>query len=177
MSMELIETIELTSTQSSLTFSAIPQSYHDLVVLASPRSTESFDYSPLLYRINNSDTGYTGVDVVGNGSSIFSTTAATRTATIVGGTWGRLGDNGVSSANMSANSFSNVSMYFSDYTSSNKKALLVDYVNANQGNPASMELVTQLHSGTSAITQLDFALGNGLYTSGTTFSIYGISNA
>jgi hypothetical protein len=65
---EPIATTTLTTTASNATFSSIPGTYTDLVLIGSPKYTSAGDYLKVTY---NSDTGsnYSITYVLGNGSS------------------------------------------------------------------------------------------------------------
>jgi hypothetical protein len=174
----LLERTELNASAASVTFANIPQSgYTDLKIVMSLRSTVGggTNWDPLLYRFNSSTSGYSTKEVEGTGSAAASSSATTATSTAAGGTWGRLQDYGITTSNQTANTFSNIEFYIPNYTSSNQKSGSFDSVYETNATAAYAEMVATLHTGTSAITTLDFALKDGSFAQYSTFSLYGIA--
>jgi hypothetical protein len=167
---------DLTATAASVTFSNIPQGYTDLKIVMSLRSTVggATNWDPLLYRINSSTSGYSTKEVEGTGSAAASSSATTATSTAAGGTWGRLQDYGITTSNQTANTFSSIEFYIPNYTSSNQKSGSFDSVYETNATAAYAEMVATLHTGTSAISTLDFALKDGSFAQYSTFTLYGI---
>ena len=174
----LLDRIELNATTASVRFDNIPQTgYTDLKVVMSLRSTVGggTNWDPLLYRFNSSTSGYSTREVEGTGSAAASSSATTATSTAAGGTWGRLQDYGITTSNQTANTFSNIEFYIPNYTSSTQKSGSLDSVYETNATAAYAEMVATLHTGTSAITTLDFALKDGSFAQYSTFSLYGLA--
>jgi len=174
----LLERTELNASAASVTFANIPQTgYTDLKIVMSLRSTVGggTNWDPLLYRFNSSTSGYSTREVEGTGSAAASSSATTATSTAAGGTWGRLQDYGITTSNQTANTFSNIEFYIPNYTSSNQKSGSLDSVYETNATAAYAEMVATLHTGTSSITTLDFALKDGSFAQYSTFSLYGIA--
>lgn len=174
----LLDRIELNTTAASIVFDNIPQTgYTDLKIVMSLRSTigGGTNWDPLLYRFNGSTSGYSTREVEGTGSSAASSSATTATSAAAGGTWGRLHDYGITTSNQTANTFSNIEFYIPNFTSSNQKSGSLDSVYETNATAAYAEMVATLHTGTSAIATLAFALKDGSFAANSTFSLYGIA--
>ena len=151
---------------ASVTFSSIPQTFTDLVLLASTRSNIAEDGFSV--RINNdSATNYTVRQINGNGSTVAS---SSYTQGAVGG--GRQPESGYT-----ANTFGNNQFYFPNYTSSNQKSVSIDGVNENNATTVRTQLSASLYPQTAAINRLDAFPGSGSFVQYSTFYLYGISNA
>jgi hypothetical protein len=157
---------------SSMSFTSIPQTYTDLVVLGSTRSTTTD--APLCYRLNSTTSGYTGRYVCGLGTTTESSTLTTLTAG-AGGTWGRAANVGNCVSSDTANTFASWTMYIPNYTSANNKSLSLDVVTENNATAAYPELDALLWSNTAAITTVAFAVYNlGAFAQYSTATLYGI---
>jgi hypothetical protein len=164
--MQLIQHQELASSQASITFSSIPQTFTDLVLVTSLRSNRSGPDTEDSVKIefNGVTTGYSGRWLRGDGantnSSTFSTAFFLQNQN-AGGT--------------TSNTFSNASVYIPNYTSSNNKSLSVDTVNENNATTAWALIVAGLWSNTAAITSLTLTpnVGTALvqYSSATLYGI------
>ena len=173
----LLETIELTQTASSVTFDNLPSSgYTDLKIVLSVRSTNSSaNWDPVLYRFNASTSGYSTKEVYGTGSSTGSASSTTITSTAAGGTWGRIQDYGITTANQTTSTFSNAEFHIHNYLSGNVKSGSFDSVYETNATAAYTELIATLWNDTPAITNISFALKDGSYAAGSTFSLYGVA--
>ena len=101
----LIEAKTLASTATSVTFSAIPATYTDLVVRISARSTLGAGEVGTYYMVLNGDEGavntyYSRTVLTGNGSTATSTRAADQAPWI----WG----SGITANGATSNTFSNI---------------------------------------------------------------------
>jgi hypothetical protein len=157
---ESIATQTLGSAAASVSFTSIPGTYTDLVLVGSPKYTSSGDYLKVTY---NSDTGsnYSITYVLGNGSS-------------------------ASSGRESSTTSMNV-MYMTQTT--NFGVLKIDvqnYSNATTYKTAlfhsddastQTQRVVGLWRSTSAITSITLTCGSNTMTTGSTFSLYGIASA
>ena len=172
-----IETVTVGSGgATSIAFTNIPQTYTDLYVVLSLRSSASGGaYDPILYRFNQSTTGYSARSLYGNGASAGSGTPTTATSTAASGTWGRLNDAGIPTASQTASTFGSTSFYVPNYTSSNNKSVSSETVEENNATTSWMEIDAALWSDVSAITRVDFALKDGSFVQHSTATLYGIS--
>ena len=149
---------------ASVTFSSIPNTYTDLLILSSARSTSST--SSIQAQFNGNATGYTNRELTGSGSAASSSTA----------TGYAYFDVAVSSS-MTANTFSNGSLYIPNYTGSTNKSSSGDGVQENNATAAYMNLDANLWANTAAITSIVLNLNTGSFAQYSTFYLYGIKNS
>jgi hypothetical protein len=165
-----IQTVELTSAQSSISFNNIPQDFTDLYIVTSHRQTQTFGdthgYPGI--RFNNSSSDYSFRRLAGDGSSASSGTSS-------GYIW-VYGNN----AAMTANTFSSTSFYIPNYTMPNSKSVSVDSVEENNATGSILSLLAGQWANTQAINSftffaLDSALNNTpQFVAGTSISLYGV---
>ena len=164
MSLTHIETIELTSSQSSITFSSIPQDYDDLVVLIAARTTRNATGDNLQFSFNGSSSNFTAIRLIGNGGSVLT----------FGNAVSYIGE--APSANNTADTFGNTQVYISNYASSNNKSYSVDDTAENNGSTGHTTLTAGLWSVSTAISSIGiFSETSSSLVSGSTFSLYGVT--
>ena len=152
---------------ASVTFSSIPATYTDLILLSSIRCTAAEDSAFLRYN-NDSGTNYSYRRLLGNGSTVSSSSATSQA---------QLALQFMAESGYTANTFSNNIVYIPNYASGNTKPAFFDSVNeTNAANPR-MLIAAGLWSGTAAISQLNLIPGAGNFAQYSTFTLYGISNA
>ncbi len=162
-----IETITVGSGGvASITFSSIPTTYTDLVVLVSCRSSQvgAFaDYGKITF--NSSSSTFSYRDFYGNGTTASSTNGAVNTIFVYQGNAA------------TASTFGNASIYIPNYTGSNNKSFSIDSVVENNGTTAYQTITAGLWSTTTAINSVGLAPASGTWLEHSTFTLYGISNA
>jgi len=165
MSLTHIETIELGSSQASITFSSIPQDYDDLVLVHSIRTARNNNVrDQLVLSLNGSGSNFSVIKLDGNGSSAGSQSYAV----------GRFAQ--VSTTNATSNTFGNGSLYISNYTASQNKSFSADSVSEDNGSTAYQSIYAGLWSNTSAVTSLSFVSADAFdLLSGSTASLYGVT--
>jgi len=158
-----IETIELGSSQASITFSSIPQEYTDLKILVSARSDRtSADGDEIQMQLNSESSSSIVLYGTGSGVSTYSVTDD-RVAFISGD-------------NVTANTFNNASIYISNYTSTNNKSVSSDSVWENNATRADQALFAFLSTSSEATTSITLNPRVGTnFLAGSTFSLYGIT--
>ena len=163
---ELIEAKTLSTTTASVTFSSIPQTYTDLNLLCSIRSSRSAVAENVLIGFNGSTSSFSSKIIIGQGGSGVDNATVARFIGV---------GNGDTSA---ANTFSNFSVYIPNYTSSNYKSYSADAVNEDNDALAFACLTAGLWSNTASITsiELTLALANNFKVN-CTFYLYGIKNS
>ena len=162
--MQHIETIELGSSQSSITFSSIPQDYDDLVLKISARSDRAAEVASQLDLLYNSSTAnHSSVRLYGSGSSVGSTTDTRPFAGII------------PASASTTNTFSSETIYISNYTATQAKSISTDSVMENNATQSFQDLVAGLWNDTSAITSLEVVDVQANFVSGSTFSLYGVT--
>jgi len=165
--MEHIETIELGSSQSSITFSSIPQDYDDLKILLSARSDRSgANLDDAYLTFNSSSSNYSTISLRGTGSSTNSDDFAGITTQI-----GRLD---IPAPLYTANTFGNISLYISNYTQAQAKSISTDLVTENNDTYSVQRINSYLWNDTAAITSITFnPISN--FVTGTVASLYGVT--
>lgn len=154
----------------NVVFNNIPQTFTDLKVVVSSRSTGS---------------SLDGVYLMPNagGSTLFSITALYGSGSLGTGSYrssntsvgGFATENGTGST---ANTFINAEAYIPNYTGSNFKSWISDSVSEDNstGGQATVRLFAGLYRSTAAITSLTITNDSGLnFAQYSTFSLYGIT--
>ena len=145
----------------SVSFLNIPQTYTDLVVKFSARSTAAS--SDLVYiQPNGLTTNLTYRILYGQGT----------TAGSISGSDGLIGWIDISSD--TANTFGNAEVYIPNYTYANYKSFSTYAVTENNDQQADKSFAASLWSSTAAITSLGFAPSSGSFVQYSTFHLYGI---
>jgi len=163
----LIQTISVTAaSQASIEFISIPQTYTDLVLLYSGRSTRAAGGDDLYIRFNGLSTNLSSRALYGSGSA-----AASFSDASVAYVGYFTGDTGTASV------FSNGSIYIPNYTASVAKSISGDAVNENNSTAATQSLNAGLWNATAAITQINIYALNGNWKQYSSASLYGIKNS
>lgn len=165
MTYELIETITLTSSASSIEFTDIPQDGTDLVLFVSARPDTASIRSYRLH-INNetSGTNYSQRTLEGDGSSAYSTNETSQDRIlfyVAGGT--------------TANTFGSTRIYFSNYAGSTAKPITIDNVTENNATTAYQQLHAANWNNTAAITSIRISDSSVNTLTGSTASLYKIT--
>lgn len=157
--MKLIATSNLASA-NTITFSSIPTTFTDLVVLISVRSVSS----PFLgLGFNGSTSSFANRQLTGDGTNAASTS---RSDTFIGY---------ISGSGDTANTFGNFAIYIPNYQGSTNKSFSVDGVGETNAQGAYQQIVAGLWSNTAPITSIElFQWSSGNFDTGTTASLYGI---
>lgn len=150
---------------SSVSFSSIPQTYTDLSLLISSRNTNNDGSDNMLISLNGSSSNFSGRYLFTNTNGTLNSGTDTTPAGAYNG------------GNTTASTFSNVSVYFPNYTSANYKSFSVDSVAENNGTQSNLYFDAKLWSSTEAITSMSFTCTSGNFAQHTTFTLYGIRNA
>jgi len=170
----LISSQVLSSSAASVTFSAIPSTYTDLVVRLSARCTYSGNaYPNYLYTRFNSDTGtnYSETLLFGQDGTAYSSRSASATFSQM------LTENSDAST---VNTFSNVEFYIPSYLSTSTKPFSNFGVAENNATTAYIiGAGASQYRGTSAISSITFSMsaGAGSFMANSSFYLYGIKNS
>jgi hypothetical protein len=159
-----IATTTLASTATSYTFSSIPATYTDLVLVASPlRDATTGGYVTMQF---NSDTGsnYSNTGLLGNGTSTQSSRTSSQTIAYLN--WGA---DGLSTTNPNT-------MIASFQNYSNTTTYKTYLSRANQAG-STVDAVVGLWRSTSAISTIAVSRSTGSFATGSTFTLYGIKAA
>jgi hypothetical protein len=171
---KLIETKTLAVAVASIEFTSIPQDGSDLVLTCSHRSANGgFADEVITVYWNNTQSGYTARRLVGTGSGTFTDTLTNNNG---GGAGSRVPIGGSSGSTTTANTFSNTTAYFPNYSGSTAKSVLGDGVGENNATTAIQSIHSGLTSSTSAITSITITQYWGTSIAvGSTFSLYKIT--
>jgi len=171
MSMTVIEHIELTGSESSIVLDEIPADYTDLIIVLSLRSSfTGGSNSNMLLRLNDSTGTYTTRGLQGNGSS----TSSSDNIDVIFSGYTYIGS-ALPSATTTANTFSNVQLYFPNYASSNAKSFSTDSVMENNATYSVQHILGHLWSGTAAINKVEIFDSNGNFVQYSSATLYGIT--
>jgi len=159
-----IQTVELTSTQSSISFNSIPQDFTDLIVKFGARTNAADVIDTCLVDFNGISTGFTNRSLYGDpgGASSAQFNEARRAGHATGAT-------------QTANTFSTVELYIPNYAGSTNKSVSVE--SASEGTSSYFEIMigaTQW-SNTAPINSITIRpFGSTSFVSGSSFSLYGV---
>ena len=155
---------------ASVTFSSIPQTYTDLVVKISARSTGSADDNMRLNFNNSSTIINYNRNLWGNGSSALSESVSGSDKLI-----GDYASGYLPNSSTTASTFGNFEITIPNYTVSTYKSVSID--NVSENNSASTYIRTSLGAGlwqnTDAITSIVITNFNN-FTQYSTFTLYGV---
>lgn len=162
----------LTGSQNNITFSSIPSTYTDLVLLVSSRDDAAAGNYRKFYviTVNGNTANYGWTRLTGNSS----TAASTRQT--AGGDWYGSSEAGGNTAS----TFDNNEFYFANYRSSNNKVMSATTVvegNSTTANQTFIEATANLWADTTAISTIVIATTAANFVSGSRFDLYGIKNS
>lgn len=154
---------------SNITFSNIPQTYKDLLLMISARSEAAGPFSDEVIRFNGSMSSFTNKYIYGNGSNAL--WGLNAYSSIGGFTAGMTGNTST------ANAFGAKTIYIPNYTSSEQKVYSVNSAAETNAITAYIHLLFGLWDNTSAITSIQLATDSGVdYGQYTIATLYGIKN-
>lgn len=166
----LISSNVLTSSAASVTFSAIPSTYTDLVLRVSVRSDRAAAFDNIDIRFNgDSAANYSRTIISGDGATVSSsrtTSASSWNSAIVDGN------------TATSNTFSNGELYIPNYTSTSSRT--GSFFGAQEDNNATAYIRgnAYLYRGGSAINSISLVPSNGTnWLTGSSFYLYGIKNS
>ena len=162
MSMTFIQQVELTSAQFSISFTSIPQTFTDLLLVGSFRSTRSARDTPLNMIVNSSQ--FTARNLYG-----YPTDKGSQSPTNYIG-W-------MPGANATASTFGNFQVYIPNYTSAVAKSFSVDIVQEDNQAGAFITITGGLTNSTAAVTTISFndQANIGDFVAGSSATLYGIT--
>lgn len=159
---DLLDSVTLSSSASSVTFSSISQGYRDLVIVASAALTAGT--GNLTMRLNSdSGSNYSGVSMEGTGSAAQSGS---------GSTWNQFYVNINNGSLWSTKGIDVIQIM--DYSTTNKhKSILARGNGLGTGN--SVGANAGRWANTSAVTTVQLLAGGATLAAGSTFYLYGIA--
>jgi hypothetical protein len=165
MTMTLISTTTVGSGGATeITFSSIPQTYTDLYLVVSARSTGSTTNETVILKFNGVTTNQTSRSLLGDGGSASSPA------------YSNLLIRDIPGASSTSNTFGSSSIYIPNYAGSTNKSVSVDHVNENNStNAYFQDIFAGLWSSTAAITSVTYKPNDGgNLAQYSTASLYGI---
>ena len=162
-----IATTTLGSSQSSIDFTSISNSYSDLVIIGSIKLATNSG-NQMYFRINN-DTGsnYSVTTLSGNGTSAATTRFSNQT---------HIRYNYFNDPNLS--SFTNLIININNYSSSSTRKTTLSQLTRVSDGAAGIDLSAGLWRNTAAIDRLTFFIeSSNSFAAGCTFTLYGILKA
>jgi len=164
---ELIASNTLTTTAASVTFSAIPATYTDLVLRVSARTDTT---TSLIFLGFNGDTSgvWSRTSLRGSGSAASS------------GSNTSLAEMQLENVNISsytADTFNNMEVYIPSYTASQNKPISNFGVSETNASAANMAASAGLWRITSAVNEVKISGSSANFVSGSSFFLYGIKNS
>ena len=169
----LIASNTLSSSAASVTFSSIPNTYTDLVLRCSMRTSVAgvVAVDPTMTFNSDSSAIYSHTYIQGNGASASS--GRSSGASEVGFRYGA-NDTGSTS-----NTFTSVEFYIPNYTSTSNKTFSTIIATETNAATAYINGIAQLYRNTSAISSFTINIGAGAYniSAGSSFFLYGIKNS
>ena len=166
----LIASNTLSSSAASVSFSAIPNTFTDLVLRVTGRTDASQINDDMAIRLNGGTSGYSRTFLNGTGSAAGSGRSSSATyaidyGSLVGGT-------------ATASTFGSAELYFPNYTSSSSKPFSSFGVGETNAAGAFMGVTALLSNLASAITTIAIIPSNGAnFVSGSSFFLYGIKSS
>ena len=164
----LISSNVLTTTQASVTFSSIPATYTDLVLRVSARDSSDTPISTLTMTFNSDTaTNYSETVLDGSGSAASSsrTTSVNADARVM-----------IQPSTYTASTFGSFELYIPNYLVSANKPYSYFGITENNATASYIRTNAALWRNTAAITSISMVAPVN-FVSGSSFYLYGISNA
>jgi hypothetical protein len=169
----LISSNVLTTTAASVTFSAIPSTYTDLVLRSSVRiqgdgGTNDYGRTKWQVVINGSST-HSRTTLYGNGASAISERATTEGVLVPSGV--------TESENATTNTFASGELYLPNYTSTTNKPISSFGTSEQNGTTAFASVGAHLFQTSTGISSIQIYSNFGNHASGSSFYLYGIKSS
>lgn len=156
---------------ASISFSNIPQTYTNLIILLSTRSAAANNVDAVYVRLNGASSGYTNRVLYGETTGTGSFTPSLSYAHCGYGTGG----------NQTASVFGNGYIYIPNYAGSNNKVILSDSVtesNANTYQSGVQAMTASVLTNTAAVTSITLTQESASnFAQYSTATLYGIKNS
>jgi len=160
MTMQVIQHIELGSSQAAITFSSIPATATDLYLAVSVRSTNADD--GLFFKFNNTTANTSWRNLLGFGTGTLSQSGS-----------GWLAAGGVRSG--TASTFTNIGIYIPNYAAATAKTASVDSTSEENSSTGYQFIVANLWNDVAAINRIDLYLQGGNLAQNSSATLYGIT--
>jgi hypothetical protein len=163
----LISSNVLASSAASVTFSAIPATFTDLVVRYSLRLSPSQLIDTFTIGTNITGSIYSTIRLSGNGSAASSSVAQSGASAFTSGF--------TNAGTSTADTFTSGEIYIPSYLASTAKPVSQAIFMETNGATAYIQAQAHLLNSTSAINSITFS--NNTFVSGSSFYLYGIKNS
>ena len=163
---ELIASQVLGSAAATVTFSSIPGTFDDLLIVGSVRTSRAslVDFATVAWNGSTANYSYRRLDADG---SAVSSNSSTGTSTVV-----------VAGNTSTSNTFGSYEIYMPNYAGSTNKSYSVTSMHETNAATALMEIRAFLWSDTSAISSVVLeSLNSANFVTNSSFQIYGITKA
>ena len=163
--MQLIQTVTVGSGgASSISFSSIPQTFTDLSIVASCRSSSTSNATDVML-VNFNGAGTSNFSAITYGATSASAFAFQDTNNYIGMT---------ATTSQTANSFAVSSAYIPNYTVATNKAYTIESAGPSAGGTWAFRFMGVRWSNTAAITSMVITPNSGNFLELSTISLYGI---
>lgn len=167
----LISSNILSSSAGTVTFSSIPATYTDLMLLASIRTSQAGVNNGTATLTFNGDTaanyGVTSINAYGSGGNTGNSTGLSGIS---------LNSGALNSAGHLADTFTHHEMYIASYKESGYKTFMMQTAGEDNVTSVYMGIQAGLWSNSAALTSITYTCG-GNFVSGSSFYLYGIKNS
>lgn len=168
MSMKLISTVATTGSQQIIDFTNIPQTYTDLLFMASIRNSNGGN-EQIYITINGAGGAGSAINnmyLIGDGSG-----RTTYTSNNAAAIWESLLQNGTHTSNV----FGNMQLSIPNYSLTSVKAISIDSLSENLATAAQQRMIASRLTTTAPVTSLQFISAGSNFTANSTVSLYGIT--
>lgn len=157
-----IATQTLTSGQATVTFSSIPSTYTDLILVCSMLATSGTP-APKFYLNNDTTALYSETTVNGNGSTTYS--GRNNNVSIMDLYW---------TSGLTTTEPRVVTIHLQNYANTSVYKTMLSRFSLASGETGAF---AYLYRSTSAINRIDFSVSTSSFATGSTFTLYGIASA
>jgi hypothetical protein len=166
----LISSNTLSTTTASVTFSAIPSTFTDLVLKISARNNGTTTIVNVRFNGDTTANNYSSLVLRGTGSTVTSFSYdSTRTSLFQ--------QDGVNPSANYANSFSTSEIYIPSYTTTRNKSISGSTNTEDNSTTAYISKIAHLWTNPVAITSINLFAASDSFVSGSSFYLYGIKNS
>ncbi len=151
---------------ANMSFTSIPNTYTDLCVKFSGRSSTGFNAADIYLTLNGSSTSYTGKYLMKDSSDATPVSSTSATTKFLVGF--------VPATQATASAFGSAEIYIPSYTSSNNKSISVESVTENNANIQWIYMGSGLWSNSAEINEVTLTDASGTFAQHSTAYLYGI---